>query len=135
MMQYENEVEEAKGLVLDGWFRNENILKAYITDRSVPLKDRMMVYLRTPPPFYHFSENHPSMRIFTKDYGLIEWDKDFGKRHGAAVDLRNICREFIMGSAESLPGSKWTDDMKFVFVLDCVNSGIHEFEYRDNQYL
>lgn len=104
-------------------------LHQFVTDAGTPFQERLRVYLCTPRAHWITSNEVPEFSIFEGEYGQISWKGDFHYLlHDQSVHLVRMCKFAIIGNETYFP-AHWTKDMIHLFIKDCVNMGIHQFEY------
>jgi hypothetical protein len=104
-------------------------VQRFLRDKRYSLKERLIVYLATPASCYKSHGTIPNFPQFRDEYGEIEWQIDFPYlKRDQCVNLVRFCNAAVGNRKELFPRA-WTDDMIFLFVKDCVDSGIHEFDF------
>lgn len=101
----------------------------YITDTGESLRDRLIVYLGTPAKYYNGVGSIPEFPEFESKYGKIDWKESFPfLLRDQTVNLVKFCKYAINGNYTYFPEG-WSQRTIFDFVIECVNLGIHEFDY------
>jgi hypothetical protein len=104
-------------------------IDSFLSNHGNPYKLRLMLYLATPSACRTCYLERPSFPIFETEYGAVDWKKDFPYlRKDQTVNLVMMIDLLMKGNATYFP-AHWTDDMLYLFVKDCVDNSIHEFEY------
>lgn len=116
--------------VMDKLIQNRSLrINKFLGDHNQPFKHRLMVYLLTPTVCRNSFGHIPNFPLFETDYGKINWEKEFPYlKRDQSVNLVTMIDFLIKGNTTYFPGH-WTDDMLFLFVKDCVEQTIHEFDF------
>lgn len=108
---------------------NTRKIARFLLNTENPFKERLMLYLGTPKVCRTSFGVVPSFPLFETEYGKINWKTDFPYlQRDQNVNLVMMVDGLTKGNETHFP-AHWTDDMLCLFVKDCVDNAIHEFDY------
>lgn len=107
----------------------EEAVQRILRDPNITYKDKLFIFMNTKGLYYKFAEDVPAFPKFTAKYGPINWGSDWGYAKDSTVDLASICKWLVL--RDPVHPKSWTLEMKKDFVKECVEQGVHEFEFSD----